>query len=255
MSLMLIPERVYSAVAPRPVRFYERVDSTNELALEWLRQGAETGSVIIADEQVKGRGRLGRAWYTPPGTALILSVILRPASSEIQQLTMLGAVAICELLEHIGAPDVGIKWPNDVQLLGRKVSGILPEVVWSGRHVDGAVLGMGINVRIDFAGTALADRAISIEPVLGRLIDRLDALVYLLNRIDEWTPQLGTKALFDAWRERLNMLGRRVTVVGADGMLTGWAETVDEDGALRVKTDDGTIHRVIAGDVVLGSSS
>jgi len=225
------------------------VDSTNDLALEWLRQGAQSGAVIVADEQIKGRGRLGRTWYTPPGTALIVSIILRPTRDHISQLTMLGAVAIAELLEHVGAADIGIKWPNDVQLGGRKVSGILPEVVWNGTDVEGAVLGMGINVRIDFSGTPLEGAAISIESALGTSVDRLNLLVYLLNRVGHWTTKLGTRSLFDAWRERLTTLGKTVSYTNG----TGIAKDVDEDGALLVKALDGATHRLIAGDIVLGS--
>ncbi len=232
------------------MRFFERVDSTNDLALEWLRQGAQPGSVVVADEQVKGRGRHGRTWYTTPGTALIVSVILRPTHSQISQLTMQGAVAIVELLEHVGVTDVGIKWPNDVQLGGRKVSGILPEVVWSGADIEGAVLGMGINVRVDFSGTSLNDTATSVETALGASVDRLGLLVFLLDRIGYWTPKLGTRSLFDAWRERLTTLGQQVS--HADG--TGIAEHVDEDGALLVKAADGATQRLIAGDIELGST-
>jgi BirA family biotin operon repressor/biotin-[acetyl-CoA-carboxylase] ligase len=251
LFMILTAERVHAALAPRPVRFYERVDSTNDLALEWLRTGAQTGSVVVADEQVKGRGRLGRAWYTLPGTALIVSIILHPSRSQIPHLTMLGAVAICELMEHIGIEDVGIKWPNDVQIGRRKVSGILPEVVWQEVKVEGAVLGMGINVRVDFTNTELADKAISIETLLGKPVNRLDLLVHLLDTMSYWTPKLGTRLLFHAWRERLTTLGQPVT--SADGVVHGTAEDVDEDGALLLTALDGTHHRLIAGDIELGS--
>jgi BirA family biotin operon repressor/biotin-[acetyl-CoA-carboxylase] ligase len=247
--MTLTADAVYRALGPRPVRFYERADSTNDLALDWLREGAATGSLVIADEQVKGRGRLGRTWYTPPGTALILSVILRPSALHLPQMTMLGGVALTDTLNHLGAPDVGIKWPNDVQLNGRKVSGILPEAVWEGDKLVGVVLGMGVNVRIDFSGSELAQTAISIEPALGRMVNRLDVLADLLSRIDYWYGRLDT--VFAAWKSRLNMLGKLVTVQNA--MISGWAENVDEQGALLVKDAKGQSHRVVAGDVALGS--
>jgi BirA family transcriptional regulator, biotin operon repressor / biotin---[acetyl-CoA-carboxylase] ligase len=252
---MLTAQRVENALAPRPAQFYEQVESTNDLALEWLRQGAGSGAVVVADEQIKGRGRKGRTWYTPPGTALILSVILRPALEQLPQLTMLGALAISDMLVHLGIHDVGIKWPNDVQIGGRKVTGILPEAVWKGNKVEGAVLGMGVNVRIEFSGTELADKAISIEPALGRAVDRLDLLVYLLTRIDYWAAKLGTQALIGAWRERLTTLGQIITVNSADQVIHGLAESVDDEGALMVKGDDGSVHRVIAGDIALGDRS
>ncbi len=250
--MTLTAERIHAAFASRNVRFFKRVDSTNDIALEWLHQGAPAGAVVVADEQIKGRGRLGRMWYAPPGSALILSVVLRPASRHLPQVTMLGALAICEMLEQFGATDVSIKWPNDVQLGGRKVSGVLPEIAWNGREPEGVVLGMGINVRIDFSDTDLAGRAVSIEPALGRSVDRMDLLVALLERVDYWYSRLGTDGLFAAWRGRLNVLGRFVSITNSGAPIEGFAESVDKDGALLVRVADGTVHRVIAGDIVLG---
>ncbi len=253
--MTLDAETVRAALYPRPVRFYKRVDSTNDMALDWLRQGAPSGAVVIADEQVKGRGRVGRVWYTPPGTSLIVSIIMRPSLQQISQLTMLGALAICELLESLGAQVVDIKWPNDVQLHGRKVSGVLPEVIWTGDEIEGAVLGMGINVRIDFGGTELADRAISIEPALERPVNRLELLKFLLGRVDVWMPRLGTDRLYDEWRTRLRTIGQIVTVDSLEGVVHGMAEGVDQDGALLVRDRDGRFHRAIAGDIVMGDRS
>jgi BirA family biotin operon repressor/biotin-[acetyl-CoA-carboxylase] ligase len=161
---------------------------------------------------------------------------------------MMGAVVICELLDHLGAADVGIKWPNDVHLYGRKVSGVLPEAVWDGGRLSGVVLGIGINVSIDFAGTELAETAISITPALGTAVDRLEALGVVLSRIDVWAAALGSAALFDAWKQRLNTLGRQVRI----GAVQGVAEAVDDDGALRVRDTAGVLHRVLAGDIALG---
>lgn len=249
----LTADRVQSAL-DRPVRFYEQVASTNDLALAWLRDGASAGAVVLADEQTLGRGRLGRAWLAPPGTALMLSVIVRPPSEAVGSMTMLGAVAICELLESLGAADVGIKWPNDVRLNGRKVCGILPEAAWDGQRLLGVVLGIGLNVRIDFANTPLADSAISLEPALDTRIDRLDLLVTLLSRIDLWTQTLQARhELFAAWKRRLTMLGQRVSVSSVDdSMQQGVAEDVDNTGALLLRTDDGRLHRLVAGDIALG---
>jgi BirA family biotin operon repressor/biotin-[acetyl-CoA-carboxylase] ligase len=253
--MTLDSESVRAALSSHPVQFFERVDSTNDIALDWLRQGAPSGAVVIADEQVKGRGRLGRQWYTPPGTALILSIILRPTLEQIPKLTMLGALVICEMLEHLDAENVGIKWPNDVQLNGRKVSGVLPELSWNGNEVNGAVLGLGINVRIDFSGTELADKAVSIEPALGKSVSRLGLLVYLLNRVDAWTPGLGTSAVYNGWRARLRTIGQIVSVDGPEGRIHGLADDVGEDGSLLVRDIEGKLHRAIAGDVVLGDGS
>lgn len=244
---MLTLETIQTALAPRPFQFYERVDSTNDIALEWLRRNAPQGAVVIADEQVKGRGRLGRTWHNKPGTALILSIILKPEAKHLSRLSMLGALAVCETVEHLGIADVGIKWPNDVQVYGRKVCGILLEAIWEGDQLQGVVLGIGINVRVDFAGTELAETAISLETVLEKPISRLDLLVLLLNHLDYWS--IHTNMVFDAWKRRLNTLGQQIKA----GEIEGTAESVDDDGALLIRNREGNLDRVIAGDIALGN--
>ncbi len=242
-------------LAPRSIRYIPQVESTNDIALVWLSEGAPQGSAVIADEQTHGRGRLGRIWHTTSDTALIVSVILRPRADHLHQITMLGALAICELVEYLGAVEVGIKWPNDVLLRGKKVSGVLPEAVWSGTQLSGVVLGMGVNVRVDFMGTELEDRAVSIETVLGRSLNRADLLQILLERVDFWAAQLGSASLFTAWENRLLTLGQRVRVQASDGERLGLAQSVDPEGALFLKTDDGAVHRILAGDIALGNVS
>jgi BirA family transcriptional regulator, biotin operon repressor / biotin---[acetyl-CoA-carboxylase] ligase len=139
---------------------------------------------------------------------------------------------------------------------GKKVSGVLAEACWSAggaasTHLHGVVLGMGVNVRTDFTETELERTAISLEPALGRRVDRLDLLVDLVERVDKWYRQVGTPELFEAWKGRLNMLGKRVAV--EQGSIQGLAENVDVKGALLVRDKSGTLHRVLAGDIALGS--
>lgn len=239
---------IQQELMPRAVRYYDSVDSTNDLALDWLRAGAAVGSAVIADEQVKGRGRLGRTWHTPPGVALAVSVVLRPDARHVSQVTMLGALAIYDMLEWVGLKDLGIKWPNDVQVSGRKICGVLPEAAWDGDKLLGVALGIGINVRADFSGTELESSAISIEPALGRAVNRLDLLANLLEHVDFWYERLGTASLFQAWKSRLTTLGRSVVINDVRGL----AESVDADGALLVRDSAGSIRRVLAGDVALG---
>jgi BirA family transcriptional regulator, biotin operon repressor / biotin---[acetyl-CoA-carboxylase] ligase len=246
------PETVQDALSPRPARYFPQAGSTNDLALEWLQQGAPNGAVVIADEQIKGRGRMGRSWYAPPGTALMLSVVLRPSVAEMPRLPMMAAVAVCELLESIGLKEARIKWPNDVHLSGRKVCGVLPEAVWTGNTLAGAALGIGLNVRIDFTNTELAESATSIETALGHPVNRLELLQLLLGRIDRWTTRLSSPELFEAWRSRLTTLGQTVSISVADGVVRGVAEAVDDQGGLLVRDSSGRQRRVIAGDIALG---
>lgn len=245
--MVLTIERLHERLAQRPLRFYEQVNSTQDVALQWLQQGAPAGAVVIADEQLKGRGRQGRIWHTPPGVALALSVILKPSRDQLSQITMLGALAIAETLDGLDAPDVTIKWPNDVRLRGRKVSGVLPEAVWNGEQLSGVALGMGINVRNDFTGTELETAATSIELALEQPVDRMEVLMALLQRIDYWAAVPATNERFVAWKSRLDTIGQRVTI----NSLTGTAEAVDKEGALLLRDDAGNLHRILAGDVAL----
>ncbi len=248
--MTLTRETLENVLSARPVRFYERTDSTNDLALEWLRQGAASGATVIADEQLKGRGRKGRTWHTPPGVALAVSVVLHPPVEALHQVSMLGALAIAELCEQLSPDAVAIKWPNDVQIAGRKVSGVLPETAWDGDKLAGVALGMGVNVRVDFTGTELEDKAVSLETVTGTTLDRALLLHDLLLRVDYWSARLGSAALFDAWKRRLNTIGQPITILDAN--IRGIAQAVDRQGALLVRDAEGRVQRIMAGDLALG---
>ena len=230
---------------PAPFRYYERIGSTNDVALDWLEHDAPVGALVIADEQSAGRGRRGRSWQTPPGAALALSVILRPGARWLSRVNMLGGLAVCELAENLGCEDVSIKWPNDVQIAGKKVSGILCEAAWSGERLCGAVLGIGINVRTDFQGTALEATATSLESAIGARLDRSQLAGDLTDRILHWQRRIETDALFGSWRSRLNVLGQWVNVDG----VAGKALDVTADGALLVVDDRGERHTVHVGEL------
>lgn len=244
----LSQERLCALLAPRPVRFFQQTPSTQDNARQWLHDDAPDGAVVIADEQIAGRGRLGRTWITPPGAALALSIILRPSPDHLSQITLLGAVAVAITVETFGVQP-GIKWPNDVRLNGLKFCGILPEAVWDGSTLRGVILGIGVNVRVDFSLTEVATTATSLEPALGQPIDRAILARSILEQIDDWWPHLGTPALFQAWQTRLDMLGQNVTVQTFDGSIQGRAEAVNAQGALLVRQDDGTVQPILAGDV------
>jgi BirA family transcriptional regulator, biotin operon repressor / biotin---[acetyl-CoA-carboxylase] ligase len=250
---LLNEARLRAALGARPFRFEAQTGSTNDIARQWALAGAPPGSVVLTEEQSAGRGRFGRAWSALPGTALLMSMILRPRVSQehLPRLTMVGAVSVADVLDDLAPGQVSLKWPNDVHLAGRKVAGILPEAIWQGEQLAAVILGIGLNVRVDFANTPLAERAISIETVTGTPVDRATLLDKLLRRIEHWSPYLGDSSLVEAWRARLETLGRRVTAMGAGDAISGQAVGVDENGALLLQSGDGAVHRVIAGEVTL----
>ncbi len=253
---LLNESRLRAALGTRPFRFALQTGSTNDLARQWALDGAPAGSVVVAEEQTAGRGRFGRSWSAPAGSALLASVILRPDAppGHLPRLTMVGAVSVADVLAELAPGQVSLKWPNDVLLTGRKVAGILPEAIWEGERLSAVVLGIGLNVRVDFTGTPLADRAISVEAVTGVTIDRAALLAALLSRVDHWSARLGDPALSATWRDRLSTLGQRVAASSADGQtgrIVGLALDVDADGALLLQTDDGLTQRIVAGEVTL----
>lgn len=247
----LSPECLSAAFAGRQYEFHPQIASTNDRAMTLLNEGAPAGTVILAEEQTRGRGRLGRIWHSPPGSALMLSYLVRPSAEAVGDAGMLAALAVCEAIEAMGVNGVGIKWPNDVQIAGRKVCGVLPESAWQGDSLMGVILGIGVNVRIDFSGSPLADTAINLKTVIDD-VDRCHLLVELLNRLDAWSLKMGSDGLFEAWRKRLNMIGKTVSVEHAGAVMRGVAEDVARDGALLVRGSDGIVRRAVAGDIALG---
>jgi BirA family biotin operon repressor/biotin-[acetyl-CoA-carboxylase] ligase len=150
---------------------------------------------------------------------------------------------------------VTLKWPNDALINGKKVCGILAEALWLGDDLRAIILGIGLNIRVDFSQTDLADVATSVEPELGRAVNRLDLLATLLSRLDHWTAELDAEALFGAWQRRLSALGKRVIVYPARGEpYAAYAEAVDSLGALVVRADDGQSHYLLAADVSLAEA-
>ncbi|MBX3063151.1 MAG: biotin--[acetyl-CoA-carboxylase] ligase [Anaerolineae bacterium] len=257
MASDLTPERLAAILSPRKFKFYEEIGSTNDVAREWADQGAPAGSVVLAELQTQGRGRFKRQWSAPVGSALLTSTVLRPAidPTQLARVTMLGAVAVAETVESFTPHQVAIKWPNDVQLAGKKVAGILPEAEWRGDRCVFVILGIGLNVRIDFTDTLLEDSAISIETVTKQPVDRALLLNQLLQRIDHWSRRLTSEDLWRAWRERLSTLGQHVqaTAVTAQtgGQISGQAVDVDGLGRLLIRDENDTIHHVVAGEVTL----
>lgn len=238
------------------VRYFDSIGSTNNEALAWAASGARDLSLVIADEQTAGRGRLDRKWFTPKGAALAFSLILRPTAAERPFLTRmvgLAALAIADTLRARGLV-AQIKWPNDVLLSGRKVAGILVESVWFGEEVDCLVIGIGVNVFRASVPSAdlLQFPATSLEEAIGPQVEREELLRDILARIVALRPQLGSDSFIASWEEALAFRGEQVQVEEGNGIrATGKLLGLESDGSLRLSQEDGKSIAVRFGDVRL----
>lgn len=251
------PGELSTRALGQAVRFFPSVGSTNDLLKDEARAGAAEGLVFVTDEQVAGRGRRGRSWTAPAGTSLLVSVLLRPTwllPQDAFLLTMLAAVAAAEALETTGLR-VDLKWPNDLQIEGRKLGGILVETEITTHGLVWAVIGCGININWNPAVVPeLADTATSLSAQLGQNIARRPLLHALLTTLDAHYAQLrrGAKsALVDTWRGRLNTLGQQVRAETPQGVIHGFAQEVTSDGSLVICDSTGRQHIVTAGDVTV----
>lgn len=246
----------------RRIEVYPQVSSTNDLAKELGRLGEPEGLVIATEEQVQGRGRLGRAWVAPPGCCVLCSVLLRPRFSPDQAfyLTISTAMAIYraarslfEAREIGNQPCVTIKWPNDVLVGGRKVAGILSESEFGPDGWEFAVVGFGINANLDREQLGeLRATATSLSLELGYEVDRARLLARVLTELESLYLSLQNGqfgAVYSQWVAALETVGKRVSVWEAGAPITGQALRVDHDGALVLRLDNGQEQRVIAGDI------
>jgi len=234
------------------VTWYSEIGSTNDVALLMAERGAPDGTVVGADLQTAGRGRQGRAWSSPPGSGLYVSMILRPPAAIASLLTIAAGVSVAEGIREATGLSMDLKWPNDVYAGGRKVAGILAESGLSDARLNHVVLGIGINVNHANYPPEVATRATSIERELGRPVDRGLVLASCLSALTVryWQLQKAPAAVLDAWRSYgASMLKRRVECTVGLQSVTGVAEDIDERGALVVRVGD-EIVRVISGEVV-----
>ncbi|HXD10660.1 MAG TPA: biotin--[acetyl-CoA-carboxylase] ligase [Anaerolineales bacterium] len=238
------------------IRYFDSTGSTNDEALAWAANDASDLSVVIANEQTAGRGRLDRPWFTPPSTALAVSLILHPTADERPHLSRIVGLAALALANSFGmlglAPE--IKWPNDILLNGRKVAGILIELVWSGEDVDCVVVGIGVNVAKGAVPTTdiLRFPAISLEHVLGEAPDREKLLHDILASFISLRPHMRSDSFIKSWEKSLAYYDRQVQVeMGDQGSITGKVMGLDTDGSLKLNDENGNTIPVRFGDVRL----
>jgi BirA family biotin operon repressor/biotin-[acetyl-CoA-carboxylase] ligase len=249
----------------RELTYLPRTGSTNDVAKELAAQGMQEGAVVVADEQTAGRGRLERRWLAPPGTCLLCSILFRPdlPLARTQYLTMLCALAAADAIKETAGLDVWLKWPNDLVVKSpisnlqppkwKKLAGILTETGLTGKQLDYAIVGIGVNVNVEQKTLPTLDpNATSILAETGQTENRPTLLASLLARVERRYENLLTgESPHQEWSSRLATLGRRVRATTSGEALVGVAESVDKGGALLLRTPDGKLHHLTAGDVSL----
>ncbi len=225
------------------------VNSTNETARS-LTSSCQNGTVILAETQTRGRGRLSRPWSSPPG-GIWMSLVLKPEMplAEVYQINMAVSVAVSRAIFSLLGLKAGIKWPNDLLIQERKICGILMEISAEVGRLDYAVVGLGINANVELSRFPEEWRATSLSHELGREVSRVDLIQEILLEIEEAYGKMGSREIYEEWRSRSVTIARAVRINSNSGDLVGVVEDLAEDGALLLKTENGC-QRVLAGDCI-----
>jgi BirA family transcriptional regulator, biotin operon repressor / biotin---[acetyl-CoA-carboxylase] ligase len=260
IPLMFTQPLLEQALKDTPVpafRFFPSIGSTNEEALAWASTGAADFSLVLAEEQTRGRGRFNRRWHTLPGTALALSLILRPTPAETANLVLfspLCGLAVADAVQSQTGLQPLVKWPNDVLVNRKKVCGILVESTWTGGQAGAVVLGIGLNTSRGSVPPSDEQRfpASSLEEELGSPVDRLRMLVALLNALHAWRPRLGSPEFFHAWQTKLAFVGETVRIEQSEkSSIIGIEKGINAEGHIVLVTDSGEEVSFEIGDVHL----
>jgi BirA family biotin operon repressor/biotin-[acetyl-CoA-carboxylase] ligase len=254
----VITEMTQGSMFGRSFRYYDEIESTNVEAKELAMAGAPEGTVVIAELQLAGRGRLGRRWTSPAGKGLLFSVILRPTlpMSRAHMLTIVAAVAAARGIEAQTDASVRIKWPNDLFVGDRKAGGILLEVAGEQDVVEWVIVGIGINVNTEYAELPVDLRrtAVSLKMATGEPVDRSELLARILLALEtayKEAQKHGFDRALSEFRQRDYLLKRSVSVQTREGPVIGEATGIDNQGALLVQLPHRHIRRFHSGDVTL----
>ena len=257
---LLSAEEITACLATRvmgrpSITVFKQTDSTNLQAKILASRGAPEGTVVAAESQTTGRGRRGRAWLSPAGQGLCLSIVLRPMLSPAQapQITLMTAVAVARTMENAGV-HVHIKWPNDILVEGKKIAGILTEISTEMDQVDWVIVGLGLNVNTpaDEIPEPIRELATSMQIQKGFPIARAALVGDLLLNFEKCYEQLNTEGfspIMEQWRRMSDIIGRQVYVDVMNTRHCGTVVAVDDDGVLILEDIQGQTQRIFSGDV------
>lgn len=250
-----LESRMCTEWAGRNLVFYASTGSTNIQAKLLAEEGAPTGTLVVADQQTQGRGRRGRTWTSPAGRNLYFTLLLKPdfVPDKASMLTLVMAHAVQSAVTEVCGMQAQIKWPNDIVLNGKKVTGILTEMSVQGEYIQHVVIGVGVNVKEQEFVPELEGKATSLEQESGRQISRAALLEKIMENFEAdyalFLKKQNLSLLMEAYNAALVNCGREVRVLDPAGEYTGIAQGINEKGELCVKTADGKLKKVYAGEV------
>ncbi|MBQ8093526.1 MAG: biotin--[Clostridia bacterium] len=247
----LIENGLNTEWAGKHIICFESIDSTNRVLRQKAQQGAEHGTVVLADEQTGGRGRRGRGWLTPKGSAIAMSLLLRPEMhpSRVPILSLGTSVAVAKGISAVTGLPVQIKWPNDIVCSGKKLCGILLEMDANEQHVESVVAGAGINVHQKEFPDEISATATSLDLLTGKTVSRTEIIKAVLRAAEETEQMIRNGTLMETYCSMSATIGRAVSVQAVGETFTGHAESIHPDGVLVVRTESGELREVMAGDV------
>jgi BirA family biotin operon repressor/biotin-[acetyl-CoA-carboxylase] ligase len=242
-------------VIGQKIHYFKEVTSTNDVAKELAALRAKEGTIVIAEIQTSGRGRLGRSWLSPKG-GVWLSVILRPEvkAKDVFKITFLTAVAVAKTIRKMFKLNAEIEWPNDVLINGKKVCGILTETSIRGETVDSVIVGVGINANVDLNlfPNNLKKTVTTLASEVKMEVDREKFLHALLKELEAYYKMFKENnfdSILEEWKQLNRLFGANVEVVTFNEKIEGQAVNVDQNGALIIRLADGTTRKVFSGDV------
>lgn len=233
---------------------FDEVDSTNVQCRRACSNNPIEGMVVAAEEQTSGRGRLGRSWISPKGTGIWMSIVLKPNISPMvaPRTTLIGAAAVYTALKEMGI-SVGIKWPNDIVINGKKICGILTEMNAEIERVNYVIMGIGINVNMESFPDELKEKATSLKNELGNEVDRKKLVANILNNFEVFYEEFKNTGdisrVIEICKEGSLLINKEVRVINGNNEVICTVIDIDDEGELIVKHKDGTIKRVISGEV------
>jgi len=254
LDLSRVEGKLRTRFIGRRLVYLTTTPSTQDVARREAEEDAAEGTAVLAEEQTAGRGRFGRSWVSPAGKNIYVTLVMRPPLARLRSLAIVAPLATALAVEDVaGGLAPAIKWPNDVILHGRKLSGMMTETELAGQEVRFSLVGIGVNVNFDIEeASEIAGIATSVKRELGHEVSREELLAALLNRFEELYEQWPVgSGVFQAWRSRLETLGREVSITFRGQVYEGTARDVDQDGNLILSLADGSTMTFEAGEVSL----